>query len=85
MGECRLVLRISLSSRRLLEMDRDQPQPFPALQETFFFLLNRDEALEVLRDVVKTPLTIFRDRLERLRVAAWQEFDYFWGMAVTVR
>jgi tRNA A-37 threonylcarbamoyl transferase component Bud32 len=73
------------SVRRLVEEDGGMPLPFSAPQEKFFFLLNRDEALEVPRLVVETPLSKLRDRLERLRVAASREFEYFWGVAVPVR
>jgi tRNA A-37 threonylcarbamoyl transferase component Bud32 len=71
--------------RRLVEEDGGRPLPFSAPREKFLFLLNRDEALEVPRLVVETPFSKLRDRLERLRVAASREFDYFWGVAVPVR
>src|SRR5262249_50553370 len=51
--------------RRLVEEDGGMPLPFSAPQEKFFFLLNRDEALDVPRVVVETPFSKLRDRLER--------------------
>ena len=71
--------------RRLVEEDGGRPLSFSTPREKFLFLLNRDEALEVPRDVIETPLSKLRDRLEGLRVAASREFDYFWGVAVPVR
>jgi predicted Ser/Thr protein kinase len=65
-----------------------KPAPLPVPAELFLFLLNRDEVLsqgEEPREVVVTPFSQLRDRLERLRELASRHFDYIWGVALPVR
>jgi hypothetical protein len=60
----------------------------PAPKEGVLLLMNRAEVLafgEVPRDIVETPYSRLRDRLESVRANASGRFDYFWGVALPVR
>jgi serine/threonine protein kinase len=81
-------VRPVLDEVRALLQEGEKPSPLPTPSENFLMLLNRDEVLkfgEAPRDVVETPYSRLRGRLERRREAAAGRFDYVWGAALPVR
>jgi hypothetical protein len=77
-----------LEDVRQMIQESGKPGPLPVPAELFLFLLNRDEVLsqgEEPREIVETPFSLLRDRLERLRYAASGQFGFVWGVALPVR
>jgi hypothetical protein len=74
--------------RRLLQ-EGEGKSILPAPKEDVLLLLDRDRVLppfgEVSREVVETPYSRLRDRLERLRGNVAGKCDFVWGAAVPVR
>ena len=61
----------------------------PAPKEDVMLLLDREHVLppfgEISREMVETPYSRLRDRLERLRGKAAGRCEFVWGAALPVR
>jgi serine/threonine protein kinase len=74
--------------RRLLQ-EGEAESVLPAPTQNVLLLMDREHVLppfgDGIRDVVETPYSRLRDRLDRLRGKAAGSIEYVWGAAVPVR